>query len=110
MVGATTPTSGTSFIPTTKDTMTTTLNDLLADTDMIAVGSVPLKPGIADYADSDGKAVMFVRDMPEGRSLFLGLSLYGEISRMYELDYAAWEDTMLKMTTDVTVHNMGDKE
>lgn len=109
MDGDTMPDSATCSTPTTKDTMSN-LTKLLADTDMIAVGSVPVTAGLADMADADGKVVLFVRDMPEGRSLFMGMTLYGEVSRMYQLDYSAWEDTILKMTTDVTVHNMGDNE
>lgn len=88
----------------------TNLNSLLADSDMLAVGSVPITTQDPEFLDADNKAVLFVRDMPEGRSLFLGLSLYGEIARMYQLDYSAWEDTMIKMMADVTVSDMGGNE
>jgi len=63
----------------------TTIDDLKSDADMLTVGTVPLHPGVLDYADTDGKIILFVRDQEEGRSLFMAIEMYGELGRMYEV-------------------------
>jgi hypothetical protein len=84
----------------------TSTNDLMTDAGMISVGAVPIHPGVQDYADTGGKVILFVREEAEGRSLFLSIEMYGEISRMYEVRYADWEGVVTKMTGDLMVHDL----
>lgn len=86
----------------------TTLTDMRAEADMIALGTVPIHPGVVDYQDAEGKIVLFVRDCEEGRSLYMGVEMYGEISRLYEVQWSDWVPVMTKMMGDVVMHNMDD--
>lgn len=76
--------------------------------DMIAVGSIPIHPGVLDYADADGKVVLYVQDAEEGRSLFMSISMYGEFSRTYEVRYDDFAEVVTKMMGEVTMHNADD--
>lgn len=76
--------------------------------DMIAVGSIPIHPGVLDYADAEGKIILWVKDEEEGRSLYMSIEMYGELSRAYEVRYDDWERTVAKMIGDVGMHNSDD--
>lgn len=78
------------------------------DNEMIAVGSVPLNTGMLDYADAEGKIILWVRDEREGRSLYITFEMYGEISRAYSVRYEDFADVVTKVMGDVTIHNMTD--
>lgn len=86
----------------------TTTEDLMAANGLIAAGTVQIHPGLADYEDAKGKIILFVRDMDEGRSLFMGVEMYGEISRLWEVRYDDWEKVVVKMTGDVVIRNADD--
>ena len=86
----------------------TEMSDLLTEADMITLGTVPIHPGVIDYKDAEGKIILFVRDCDEGRSLFMGVEMYGEISRLYEVQWNDWVPVMTKMMGDVVMHNMDD--
>ena len=77
-------------------------------TDMIATGVIPLNPGVLDYADSDGKVILWVKDEEEGRSVYMSISMYGEMVRTYEVAYADFENVVTKMMGDVIMANMND--
>ena len=77
-------------------------------TDMIATGVIPLNPGVLDYADSDGKIILWVKDEEEGRSVYMSISMYGEMVRTYEVAYADFENVVTKMMGDVIMANMND--
>lgn len=76
--------------------------------DMIAVGRIALHPGVLDYADADGKVVLYVQDSDEGRSLFMSISMYGEFSRTYEVRYDDFADVVTRMMGQVTLANAED--
>jgi hypothetical protein len=84
------------------------IDDLLAENDMVAVGTVPIHPGVLDYEDSGGKIILFVRDYDEGRSLFLGVEMYGDMARLYEVRYDDWADVITKMAGDVILADADD--
>lgn len=86
-------------MPTTED-MTTN--------EMIAVGTVPIHPGVLDYSDAKGKVVLFVRDQEEGRSIFLGVELYGMVDRLYEVRYDDWEAVVTRMIGQVGSYSLND--
>lgn len=86
----------------------TTIDDLMAENKMIAVGHVPLHPGVLDYADAKGKIILFVRDDEEGRSLFMSVETYGQISRAYEVRWDDWASIVTKMAGDVIIHDAED--
>lgn len=76
--------------------------------DMIAVGSIPIHPGVLDYADAEGKIILYVRDEEEGRSVYMSISMYGELSRAYEVRYDDFERVVTKMIGDVVLSNSED--
>lgn len=86
----------------------TTLDEMKTQADMIAVGTVPIHPGVLDYNDTKGKIILFVRDEEEGRSVFMGVETYGEISRLYECRWDDWSAVITKMQGDVVMHNQED--
>lgn len=86
----------------------TTIDDLLAEHEMISVGTIPIHPGVVDYQDAKGKIILFVRDNDEGRSLYMGVELYGEMARLYETRWDDWSAVVTKMNGDVTMHNFDD--
>jgi len=77
-------------------------------TDMIAVGTIPLNPGVLDYADAEGKVILYVKDEEEGRSVYMSISMYGEPSRTYEVAYNDFEQVVTKMMGEVIMHNTED--
>lgn len=77
--------------------------------DMLSVGSVPLNPNVVDFDDADGKVVLYVKDTDEGRSLYLSMSLYGEMSRTYEVRYDDFAEVVTKMMGEVTMANSEDE-
>lgn len=87
----------------------TTIDDLMAEHSMIAVGMVPLNPDVLDFKDAEGKIILYVQDsVDDGRLLFLSISLYGELSRTYEVKWEDWAPTVTKMMGDVVMHNHDD--
>lgn len=76
--------------------------------DMIAVGSIPIHPGVLDYADTDGKIILWVKDEDEGRSVYMSISMYGEVSRAYEVRYDDFEGVVTKLMGDVIMANAED--
>jgi hypothetical protein len=86
----------------------TTIDGLMAENEMIAVGMVPLHPGVMDYADAKGKIILFVRDDEEGRSLFMSIETYGQISRTYEVRWDDWSHIVTKMAGDVIISDAAD--
>ena len=86
----------------------TTIEQMKAEVDMIAVGTMPLHPSSMDFPDASAKIILFVRDGEDGRSLFLGTELYGEMSRLYEVRYEDWEGTVTKVMAQVGLHNSND--
>lgn len=77
-------------------------------TDMISVGRIPIHPGVADFADTNGHVVLWVKDEDEGRSLYMTIEMYGEISRAYEVRYDDFADVVTKMMGQVAIHNVED--
>lgn len=76
--------------------------------EMIAVGSIPIHPGVLDYADAEGKVILWVKDNREGRSVYLSVSMYGEPSRTYEVRYSDFESVVTKMMGDVIMRDVDD--
>ena len=76
--------------------------------DMIAVGRVPLHPGVLDYADAKGHVVLWVKDDEEGRSLFMSINMYDMPTRTYEVRYDDFADVVTRMMGQVTMHNVED--
>lgn len=76
--------------------------------EMIAVGTIPLNPGMLDYADAEGKVILYVKDELEGRVAYITVSMYGEISRAFAVRYEDFADIATKVMGDVTMHNMTD--
>lgn len=76
--------------------------------DMIAVGAIPIHPGVADFADADGRVVLWVKDEEEGRSVYMSISMYGEMSRTYEVRYDDFAETVTKVMGEVVMHNAED--
>lgn len=76
--------------------------------EMLAVGAVPLHPGVLDYADAEGKIILFVRDEEEGRSLFMSVQMYGELTRAYEVRWDDWADVVTKMMAKVEMADSND--
>lgn len=77
-------------------------------TDMIAVGSIPIHPGVVDFQDTEGKVILWVKDEEEGRSVYLGIEMYGVVDRAYEVRYSDFENVITKMMGDVIMHNAED--
>lgn len=75
---------------------------------MIAVGTMPLSPGMLDFQDADGKAILWVKDEREGRRVYITFEMYGEMTRAYEVRYEDFANVVTKMMGDVTMHNMTD--
>lgn len=86
----------------------TTIDSLAEKVNMITVGTIPLNPSVIDYADAEGKIVLFVRDGEDGRSCFMGVEMYGVLDRLYEVNYDDWAKTITRMTGDVVMHNHDD--
>ena len=84
------------------------MTDLKTDYDMIAVGAIPIHPGVLDFKDAEGKVVLFVRDEEEGRSVFMGVKMYGEIDRLYEVRYQDFEEIITKMMGEVIMADAED--
>jgi len=76
--------------------------------DMIAVGAIPIHPGVTDFADADGRVVLWVKDEEEGRSVYMSISMYGEMSRTYEVRYDDFAETVTKVMGEVVMHNAED--
>lgn len=85
-----------------------TIEQMRAEVDMLSVGTIPLHPGSMEFADSNAKIILFVRDGEDGRSLFLSTELYGQLSRMYEVRYEDWAGVVTKMLAQVELHNSED--
>ena len=75
---------------------------------MISVGSIPLNPNVLDYKDAEGKIILWVKDEEEGRSVYLSIGMYGEVSRTYEVRYDDFADVVTRMMGQVTMHNVED--
>lgn len=75
---------------------------------MITAKTIPINPGVLDYKDAEGKIVLFVRDEAEGRSMYMGLELYGVIDRLWEVNYADWEDVAVRTIAAVSIHDSKD--
>lgn len=86
----------------------TTTESLYEQVDMITVGTVPLNPAAYTDPDAKGKIVLFVRDGEDGRSAFMGVEMYGQLDRLYEVNYDDWAKTITRMTGDVVMHNHDD--
>lgn len=85
-----------------------TIDELKASQDMLAVGAIPIHPGVVDYADTDGKIILYVRDEEEGRSCYISIEMYGELSRTYEVRYEDFEAMITKMMIDVAMATDAD--
>lgn len=83
-------------------------SNLMAENNMLAVGSIPIHPGIQDFADAKGKIILYVKDEEEGRSLYLSFEMYGELSRAYEVRYDDFEQVVTKMIGQVGMANSED--
>lgn len=77
-------------------------------TDMIAVGSIPIHPGVLDYEDAKGKIILWVKDEEQGRSVYLGVEMYGVVDRAYEVSYADFENVITKMMGTVIMADAED--
>lgn len=75
---------------------------------MIAVGSIPIHPGVLDLAGTDGKIILFVHDNDEGRSVRLGVEMYGHLDRLYEVRYEDFENVITKMMGTVIMADAED--
>lgn len=82
------------------------IETIKADYDMLTVGTIPLNPDIRDYDDANGKLIMFVRDEVEGRSLYMGLELYGEVSRLWEVRYDDFAQVVGSITMDIALRDI----
>lgn len=78
------------------------------ETGYISVGAIPIHPGVLDYADTDGKIILYVKDEEEGRSVYMAIAMYGEVSRTYEVRYDDFAETVTKVMGEVTIHNSED--
>ena len=76
--------------------------------EMIAVGSIPIHPGIIDYEDAHGKVILWVKDEEQGRSLYMGIEMYGEVGRVYEVRYDDWARVATDVLAGVAMHNAND--
>lgn len=76
--------------------------------EMIAVGTIPLNPNVLDFADAEGKIILYVRDEEQGRSVYLSVSMYGELTRTYEVRYDDFAEVITRMMGKVTMHNVDD--
>lgn len=77
-------------------------------TEMISVGAIPLNPNVLDYKDAEGKVILWVKDEEEGRAVYLSISMYGEVTRTYEVRYDDFVDTTTRMMGEVMMHNVED--
>ena len=77
-------------------------------TDMISVGRIPLHPGLLDYNDAEGHVVLYVRDEEEGRSVYISIERYGEMSRAYEVRFDDFENVITRMLGEGTLANHND--
>lgn len=78
------------------------------ETGYISVGAIPIHPGVLDYADTDGKIILYVKDEEEGRSVYMAIAMYGEVSRTYEVRYDDFAETVTKVMGEVTLYNSED--
>lgn len=74
-------------------------------TDMIATGTIPLNPSVLDYADAEGKIILWVEDGDEGLSVQLGVKMYGVVDRVYSVRYEDFEGVITKMMGTVIMTN-----
>ena len=77
-------------------------------TDMVSVGRIPIHPGVTDYADANGHVVLWVKDEDEGRSVYMSIEMYGEMTRTYEVRYDDFEGVITRMMGEVTMANAND--
>lgn len=75
---------------------------------MIAVGSIPLNPGMLDLADAEGKIVLWVKDEDEGRSVYLAVEMYGVVDRAYPVAYADFEKVITNVMGKVIMADHED--
>jgi hypothetical protein len=80
----------------------------MIENEMVAVGAVPIHPGVLDYADANGKIILYVKDEEEGRSLFMSIEMYGELTRAYEVRWDDWANTVSKMLAKVELADSTD--
>lgn len=85
-----------------------TISDVAGAESTITAGTIPFHPGVPEYRDADGKVIMWVKDDDEGRSLFLGVEAYGEISAVTELRYDDWVDVVSRMMGTVIMQDSTD--
>lgn len=76
--------------------------------DMLAVGAIPIHPGVLDYSDAEGKVILYVQESDQGQSLFMSISMYGELSRTYEVRYDDFADVVTRMMGQVSIANADD--
>lgn len=76
--------------------------------DTISVGTIPLNPGMLDYEDAEGKIILWVKDDEEGRSVYLGVKMYGVVDRAYAVRYEDFENVITKMMGEVIMANAED--
>lgn len=77
-------------------------------TDMISVGTIPLNPSVLDYADAEGKIILWVEDGDEGKCVQLGVKMYGVVDRVYSVRYEDFEGVITKMMGEVIMANADD--
>lgn len=77
-------------------------------TDMISVGTIPLNPSVLDYADAEGKVILWVEDGDEGKAVQLGIKMYGVVDRVYSVRYEDFENVITKMMGEVIMANAND--
>lgn len=75
---------------------------------MISVGTIPLNPNVLDFKDTDGKIILWVKDEEEGRSVYMSIGMYGELTRTFEVRYDDFADVITRMMGEVTMHNAED--
>lgn len=75
---------------------------------MVAVGSIPINPGMLDLADAEGKIILWVKDEDEGRSVYLAVEMYGVVDRAYPVAYADFEKVITDVMGKVIMADAGD--
>lgn len=86
-----------------------TIDEMKAEVDMISVGTMALNPkSLIDFEDAKGKIVLFVRDGEDGRSMFMGVEMYGVLDRLYEVDYDTWAGVAARMAGEVIMSDALD--
>lgn len=77
-------------------------------TEMISVGTIPLNPNVIDYEDAEGKVILWVKDEEEGRSVYMSIGMYGQVTRTWEVRYDDFANVITRMMGEVTMHNVED--